>query len=36
MTLDELENDVMRSIEEEGHDARMALAYSRQVDVLGF
>lgn len=30
--LDELENDVMRSIEREGHDERQALAFSRAVD----
>lgn len=30
--LQEMENDVMRGVEARGHDERMSLAYSRQVD----
>lgn len=33
--LDELESDVMRTLERPGHDERMLLAYSRQVDSTG-
>lgn len=29
--LEEMENDVMRTIEASGHESRMMLAYSRQV-----
>jgi peptide deformylase len=32
VSLDELESDVMRSIEQPGHDQRMALAYARTVE----
>ena len=30
--LEEMENDVMRDIEAEGHNSRMLLAYARDVD----
>jgi hypothetical protein len=30
--LEEMEGDIMREIEMEGHESRMLLAYSRQVD----
>jgi peptide deformylase len=32
VSLDELENDLMRSIEEPGHDQRMVLAYARTIE----
>jgi peptide deformylase len=32
VSLDELENDLMRSIEQQGHDQRMVLAYARTVE----